>query len=252
MSCTLESQAAGFPAARTHNERHRPDRAGPTWLGRCARVAITLLLLPLGGLLPGCGNSADPPFAYRPQDSPAHVIQNLVDAFRRRDMDGYQRLLADDFRFEFHANVVGGGFDGDWSRGEELAGSARMLEAADISRLWLELSRVTDEPVNEIGHETWRRIVVPDTFLELSFKAAPGEEELILRVDGDVHEFFFRRGRSASDTAPNSPTAAQYFLVEWRDLGRSGAPGAGPGPAADPLPTQLVSYSTIKLHFAPR
>ena len=71
-----------------------------------------------------------------------------------------------------------------------------------------------------------------------------------LRVDGDAQDLFLRKGASPADTLASSPTAQEWFLVEWHDLARLQAP-AGPGGAESPTPVQAMNWSGIKKNWAP-
>ena len=74
------------------------------------------------------------------------------------------------------------------------------------------------EVVNELGRENWRLIHLTDLKLEVDEKLQPGETEAITYlIEGQRHDFYFRKGRSPADTS--SATSQLWFVTEWHDLG---------------------------------
>lgn len=213
---------------------------------RCRPVVRCLAVL-LGLGLFGCGGEADP-CATCPPPGPADPIKELQLAYQRRDMGQYTRLLADDFTFCFDPDMRPAAPQPCWDRAADSTATARLFAAADISDIRITLTYAGDMPVNEPGKEKWRRIRITDTFLEVD-KVPPTTEVITYRVDGDKQDFYFRKGRNPADTLAASPTAKEWFLVAWNDLGRlngsAATSAAGPKPAV-----ATATWGSVKLLFA--
>ncbi len=191
----------------------------------------SLLTLVTMILMSGCGDDpAKPdPSAYLDASSPENVLENLQTAYKLRESMPYADLLADDFRFYFDEGTrqQNGSLPEYWERSEDAAQTGALFASDQVTDIRVDLRHGAAEPVTVAGRESWLRIRVTDTFLEVDLKPQPGElEGLTLRVDGQQNDFYFRKGKSAADTLSGSATAQFYHLVEWRDfgVGRSAAP----------------------------
>jgi hypothetical protein len=178
----------------------------------------------LAQLTSGCTKTEDfiPPPDFRPQDTEDNVLYNLQQAYKQRKYDEYAKLLADDFQFYFDEGTrTLKGLPESWNRFEDSTETARLFLSAEILDIRIELHyQPTAIPVNELGKENWTKIDVLDTFLEVDQAPKPGEvEATTFRVDGQLQNFFFRKGRTPADTLPESPTSSLVYLVEWRDRG---------------------------------
>ena len=198
----------------------------------------------------GCGDSKDTVdgcevfgLCTLRQSSPRDVVESLEAAYRTRVPLDYAPLLADDFQFFLDEQTRPIGVPLYWSRLEDSTGTARLFQARDVSDIRITLTYRADTPVVQAGRENWRRIQVTDTFLEVDKPPVGGGETLTLRVDGDLQDFYFRKGRTPADTLAGSATAKRWFLVEWRDLGRARVdrPSHAPGAA-----TENLSWSSLK------
>lgn len=158
------------------------------------------------------------------QDSPESVLQLLIKSYTRRDIVLYASLLAGDFQFWFDPDTRPSTVPDFWTRQQDSTGTGNLFAASDVSDIRIRLTYGTSTWDNTLGHAGWRKIRVTDTFLEVD-KVPPTGEVVTLRVDGDVQDFYFRRGRTPADTLATSPTARLWYLVEWRDLARLSGPG---------------------------
>ena len=205
------------------------------------RLTFGLGLLALLGWTTACTTECLPPDPNCPgpppitQSSPANVVKLLQESYKQRNPVNYAKLLASDFQFWFDPATRPGSVPEFWTRLQDSTGTANLFAAEDVSDIRIELTYGSDVPDNTIGHDKWRKIRVTDTFLEVD-KVPQSGEVITLRVDGDVQDFYFRKGRTPGDTLASSPTGKLWYLVEWRDLARLAAPGRlderGPAPAA--------------------
>lgn len=191
---------------------------------RKASILRVLLASSLVGVLAaGCTTEVKPvdEDEYKPRTSPANVAHNLVVSYSKREIERYAELLAEDFQFFFDAATRPAGIPIFWTRLEDSTGTARLFRASDVTDIRITLTYGVDKPVTQVGRDKWRWIQVTDTFLEVDQPPVGGGEVLTLRVDGDLQDFYFRQGRTPGDTLPDSETAKLWYLVEWRDQGRT-------------------------------
>ena len=221
--------------------RPRTPHSGPPHA-----LALALVVMALGAA--GCGGDKPTPPTITARLAPSDVVDQLQTAYRTRDPQMYARLLADDFHFipfqprDSHESPE------SWPRALDSSYTNRLFQATDVRQVRVALTWGADVPDNQLGHEGWRRIRITDTFIEVD-QEPPLGEILTLRVDGDVQDFFLRKGQSPGDTVSSSPTAQEWFLVEWHDLARLQA--ASGGPDAAPTPVVAMNWSGIKKTWAP-
>ena len=216
------------------------------------RALAFLLLLGVGAVAGGC-SKAKPPTppdpAPGPRLAPADVVNALQWAYRHRDATVYGKLLADDFQFWFDPATRPDNVPEFWTRLQDSTGTGNLFRAADVSDIRITLTFGSDVPVNVAGQERWRKIRVTDTFLEVDKVPLTGEV-ITFRVDGDVQDFYVRQGRSPADTLAASPTAREWFLVEWRDLARLSALAAGTPRGARPEVEQPNTWGSLKGRYS--
>ena len=157
-----------------------------------------------------------------PRTKPSDVVKNLQLAYKRRNIVEYARLLGNDFQFWFDPDTRPDNVPEFWTRQQDSTGTGNLFAATDVSDIRITLTYGADVADNTIGHEGWRKIRVTDTFLEVD-KVPPVGEVITLRVDGDVQDYYLRKGRTPGDTLASSPTSKEWFLVEWHDLARLSA-----------------------------
>lgn len=223
----------------------RPRGATTSW--RMAGVFLLMLTL---YLVAGCSDTEkqviiDPP---PPTDrlQPSDVVTALVYSYKHRDTVEYSRILASDFQFWFDPDTRPDNVPEFWTRLQDSTGTGNLFRATDVTDIRITLTYGADVADNTIGHRGWRKIRVTDTFLEVD-KVPPVGEVLTLRVDGDVQDFYLRKGRTPADTLASSPTSKQWYLVEWHDLARlSALKEAGATPAA----SQPTTWSRFKALYA--
>lgn len=226
--------------------RLRSRRCAPCGARRVHAITLALIVMALGAA--GCGGDKPTPPTITARLAPSDVVDQLQTAYRTRDPQMYARLLADDFHFipfqprDSHESPE------SWPRALDSSYTNRLFQATDVRQVRVALTWGADVPDNQLGHEGWRRIRITDTFIEVD-QEPPLGEILTLRVDGDVQDFFLRKGQSPGDTVSSSPTAQEWFLVEWHDLARLQA--ASGGPDAAPTPVVAMNWSGIKKTWAP-
>jgi hypothetical protein len=158
-----------------------------------------------------------------PQTVPAEDLKKLKWAYVQRDPISYAELLADDFRFYFDpATREEHDLPEFWTRVEDSTCTARLFSSEEISNVRLSVTEYDPVPelVNELGREKWRLIRMTDVKLEVDQRLQPGEADgITYLIEGQRHEFYFRKGRTPADTLTTSQSAQLWFIVEWHDLG---------------------------------
>ena len=183
-----------------------------------------------------------------PRLQASDVIKNLQAAYKQRNIAEYAKLLADDFTFCFDPATRPDNVPECWDRAADSTATGRLFAAVDVSDIRIVLTYGADVPVSEPGREKWRFIRITDTFLEIDKVPATGEV-ITFRVDGDVQDFYLRKGRSPADTLAASPTSREWFLVAWYDRARQ---YSAQWPSVSGTATEAVTtWSGIKGAYAP-
>ncbi len=169
------------------------------------------------------GECPDPPGAeYVEPTSPERVLQNLVNAYRRREIDEYAKLLRHDFIFRFQARDAGEIGTDFWTRDQDSTGTHALFASPQIASISIELIHGPATESDDLDLPDAMKIRVSPTKLEVL--RLP---DTTLLVDGDIQDFFFLRGDPEHGENPD-----YWYIVEWRDLpggggvGKPGPPGA--------------------------
>jgi hypothetical protein len=182
----------------------------------------------LGALvLAACDDTATAPARgpYLEPTSPENVLENLITAYRRKEIDEYAKLLGPDFIFKFQdVDVQDIGLD-TWNRDQDITGTGGLFGSPLVKEVRITLtydpSTVSGEMFANVVGEV-RTIRINPTFLDVD--QIGGEKAgTTYRVDGDIQDMFFRRGNAAA----NEDTT-RWFLFEWRDLPNPAGAGAAP------------------------
>lgn len=179
----------------------------------CALILSALLAI-------GCDDSTGvPAFGYRDATSPQNVIQNLVDAYKRREVQPYAKLLAPEYRFVFQPYDVLELGKEDLSRDEDILGTTALFTTAEVSdiRLELTLSDTTAAADTTLPADAVR---IRANLVALQVDETSGISWLVT----DIQDFFLRPGRPA-----NGESAADWYLLEWRDIPATLVPRIQPG-----------------------
>jgi len=190
--------------------------------GERGRVAIhPAFLLGLAAVLvlaAGCGEDdvTEPPLddGLRPgAASPAAVLDALQSAYRARDIDAYAGLLASDFTFAFQPADGGQVPSLTWNRDQDSTGTHALFHAPQVSDIRVDLT-FGEADTAEGMPEGVMHIRTIQVQLEVD------EIQGITWRVVDLQDFFFRAGVEEQGESP-----AGWFLLEWRDLPSSFAPG---------------------------
>jgi hypothetical protein len=151
---------------------------------------------------------------YLPTTSPENQIENFQMAYRKRDCQGYAKILAPEFIFKFQpldANDIGTPF---WTRDQDSTGTCALFRSGEVSEIRLNL--------NSSGRDS--SINFPGTPLDsLNIRITPDLE--VDQTDGttwivtDQQDMFFRKGIAANGEDPSC-----WFIYEWDDLPTLGSP----------------------------
>jgi hypothetical protein len=177
-----------------------------------------LLVLALSTLV-GCGDDdyVPPILWYKPQTTPANILDNLKTAYRFRDIDAYSKLFADDVYF-FEDPTDGEHLPETWNRFADSADTERLFQSPQVRQIRLSLSYSAPQVMNEAGREHWLRIDVADSFFELDLVTPSHPDGVTQIIDGYQPErIYFRKGRTEADRLTTSATSSLYFIVEWKN-----------------------------------
>lgn len=193
------------------------------------RSVLGLLLLALwtGLFASACSDEEDcincPPVVpdFVPQTSPEAVVANLVEAYRKRNIEEYSRLLAPEFIFKFQpvdVQHVGAEF---WTRDQDTTGTDALFGTPLVSQITLVVTHGSATLTEEIGFPPGTMTIRLDT-VQLEVDQTDGITWLVR----DIQDMFFRAGNQDNGENPDF-----WFLLEWRDvptrLASQGAPTGG-------------------------
>jgi hypothetical protein len=156
----------------------------------------------------------DPPAQYFPQTSEDNVLENLVTAYRHRDVAEYARLLAADFHVVFPPGHPQGNEE-RWDRATDSTSVSKVLNLATTVHYTLEWNRhtaVIDGAASP--QQPWTRIDADSSFLEVEFPPQPGVPTNNFKATITGQQWFFRRGRT---WPPSGPADTLIYVVELRE-----------------------------------
>lgn len=209
---------------------------------RVLLVGLSAALLAASGCI--FSPKKDPPVNNLPTYSadlthPDSLINDLMAAYVRQEIEPYARLIGQDFKFIFQeADLTPEIPLGYWNAEEESTGTRRLFEDITVENIKIDLTWLAPETVIIEGLQA-ERVIVNNTFLDVD-----QSNGVTLRVDGDQQFFYFRKGNPdfGQDTT-------RYYMVRWEDLGNPGgvgAPGKGPrGTRSDVADGRRVEYVTL-------
>ena len=230
---------AACPRPGCFGETRHPALAGA---GTLLAFAVAL------GFATGCEDTAPtrPQGRFSPRRIPSDVVSEMVIAHRTRDTERYARLLADDFRFWLNPTTRAEWpiAQESWGRTADSACVGRMLRNPWATEVVMKMTVIGDSADRRPGFSRWRRQEVDLEQLEI---VTPGDH-LPISAQGR-QTFQLRLGRNPADTLDSSPTAHEWFLVEWHDQGRAAMRGSRTTPAFSPQPAQSETWSFLKYFY---
>jgi hypothetical protein len=157
------------------------------------------------------------------------VVNNLEASNVLRDIDQYAKLLAPEFIFKFQpidAQEIAKEF---WTRDEDSLGTNALFNAQIVTSISIDLVHGPAEDANDLElPDNAKKIRINQTFLQVD------ETTGITWVVSDLQDMFFRPG---DELLGEDPTL--WFLIEWRDIPSTAAPGI----RTDPLGAPTVASS---------
>ena len=213
-----------------------------------SRSRVLIAILGLAALALSCsddkstnsnGGEQDP---YLPRTSPENLLENLMLAYKHRDVAMLDSLLDRDFTFFFSEEDqdIGDRLD----REDEIPIHEEMFDPDRVEELILsyEIGEITLDEERTTVQDSIYVATVESVYL---FVLCPPPWDL----HGDLLEFELEHGRerfwfrkvSWVDPGSRKPI---WKIIEWREL------SGGTGPSA-PVPTDDVSWGSIKAMFRP-
>jgi hypothetical protein len=155
--------------------------------------------------------------AYLDLSRPENVIENLQRAYRNRDIDAFEVLLAPEFVFRFQTGDAPRSGQVSWGYEEEVASTRNLFESKRVKEIEIRLEVREAVPATEPGLEHTMLVRVAYTSLRVT-----EQDGTVLQVQGDRQDFFLRRG--------DGDHSDRWQIVEWRDLpGEPGTAGRSQG-----------------------
>jgi hypothetical protein len=209
----------------------------------------TICLLALAGIfLKGCifnPNIKDPSGgggAYLEPTSPENLLTNLEEAYRRKEIEPYARILAPEFVFKFQqVDVLELNID-QYNHDQDSTGTAGLFGTPLVGDIRINLIHGAAEPPTETGFpEGTLKIRINPTQLEVD-QIGGDKAGVTYQVDGDIQDMFFRRGNAEA-----GEDTTRWFLFEWHDIpDPSGAPSAiGPASVEGGKTVERVSWGEL-------
>ena len=209
---------------------------------------ITTLWLPvLVGLLAlstaGCLFSPDkrdpsdnpPPSLYKPQTSPANVLDNLVAAYVDRDLVEYTKLFDPvEFSFRFDPSDVTDQPDLPefWGWVDEESVHRRMFESEEVLDIRLAFTKGQVVNAEEADGEeidlTWKKMTITGVELEVEVTNPDDPtDNIIYKVSGDRAEYFFKEYPEEQVPDGAGVNRPLWRITQWKDI-KVGARPEGP------------------------
>ena len=154
----------------------------------------------------------------KPQTSEDNVLDNFQVAYRKKLINEYARLLANDFQFYFDPVTraqLGIEF---WTRTEDSLRTEQLFTSPEVTKIVIELDWPARSAIGAgflAPRNGWTKLFLTDVYLDVDF-APIGQEVTTFRVEQQQQRFFFRRGRT---NPPSGPSDTLMYIVEWRDQG---------------------------------
>ena len=154
----------------------------------------------------------------KPQTSEDNVLDNFQVAYRKKLINEYARLLANDFQFYFDPVTraqLGIEF---WTRTEDSLRTEQLFTSPEVTKIVIELDWPARSAIGAgflAPRNGWTKLFLTDVYLDVDF-APIGQEVTTFRVEQQQQQFFFRRGRTSP---PSGPSDTLMYIVEWRDQG---------------------------------
>lgn len=187
-----------------------------------APIALILGLSPFL-LLNGCSEGQEEEKnEILPQISEDNVLNNFQVAYRKKRIEEYAKLLANDFQFYFDPvtrNQLGIEF---WTRTEDSLRTEQLFTSPEVTKIVIELDwpEKSAAPAGFLPPRGgWTKLFLTDVYLDVDFAPA-GQEVTTFRVEQQQQRFYFRRGRT---NPPSGPSDTLTYIVEWRDQGTGAA-----------------------------
>jgi hypothetical protein len=162
-------------------------------------------------------------------------VQELAACHRDRDIDGYTKLLAPEFKFVFQPSDPSRPLEGFWTRDDDSTGTASLFQASEVIDIRIYLAHGPAEAPQDTGFAPdVVQILVNQAYLEVD------EESGITWQVTDPQQFFFRPG-----VEENGEDTSLWYLLEWRDLPASSSP------SARGATIRSVTWGSLKTRYIP-
>jgi len=214
---------------------------------RRIRFAVVAALLALGSGSLGCKETIAPPppppppprgINYQPQTSPEAVVWNLRVAYLRRDIEGYGKLLAPEFRFYFQDADAPWDLGRDfWIHDEDSTHTAILFRTPKINNISVDLTYEDAVPATEAG--------MPAGSVKIHATARLDVDDVngtTYVVDGDFEDFYLRKG-SLQYTQEDT---TRWYLFEWRDIRNPGGSSAATAAGVEPTAAKRATWGGLK------
>ena len=212
-----------------------------TWMRNGLGFLAAAALITTAGL--GCKDKTTEPAPDTTQVSPEMVAESLQMAYRDRDIDLYDKLLAPEFRFYFQdADVSQDLGRVYWIHDQDSTATGILFRTPQVNGIYVTLTYGEATAATEVGMPPGAMKVHATAHLEVD-----DVNGTTYVVDGDFEDFYFRKGllqNAGEDTT-------KWYLFEWHDINHARGNGAGPGglSGVESTATERTTWGSIKLMY---
>ncbi len=158
--------------------------------------------------------------AYKAATTPENVAFNLQNAYARKDIEAYGKLMAPEFRFYFQEADVPAELGRDyWVHDEDSTHTDILFRTPEVNSISITLTygaatvpTELDKPAGSMKIHVTAHLDVDDV------------NGTTYVVDGDFEDMYFRKG--LMENADEDTTL--WYLFEWHDIKNPGGTGAAP------------------------
>ncbi|MBD3236310.1 MAG: hypothetical protein GF330_06390 [Candidatus Eisenbacteria bacterium] len=212
---------------------------------------LAMLLVALTVLPSGCSQDCSRPDGYElpprylPATSTAHLLENFLLAYQRRDAEGIDSLLSADFLFHFcEEDQSRPEIPESWNRGSEIEAHQGIFDEEYVQTIALAFAYGTPyvDTLLTTAQDTVWAVEVTNFDFELfgTPRSHPGEAPQLYKVDSGQAEFCFHP-TGAYDPSSGEPI---WKIVAIRET-TSNAPLAG----KRPHPAESCTWGAVKSVF---
>jgi hypothetical protein len=211
-------------------------------------------------LLAGCISSPTKPATPAPSlpanDTPAHAVSRLIDAYETKSQDAYAGMFTGDFTYEFSNTTdptLVTQYSTGWFRTDETASSSHLFHGytpqggetlAAATAITINLATTTPSDDNTSGDPERHKVLRTRVDGIIAVPQAGGEPLNYIITNND-NVFYFVRGDAADSLSSSQPAdTLHWYVYKWLDLTGSSAQGG-----AGRMLTEQATWGKLKASY---